>query len=79
MNTESQVFLISSPKMLILNRVPKCDVTNTSICEIMGFDEMFRKNMKNACLPKINILLQFFFFFGGGGVGGMLSLSCSDD
>lgn len=39
------------------NKVLKCDVTNTSICEIIVFDEIFRMStIKNACLSKISIL-----------------------
>ena len=55
-----------------LNRVPKCDVTKIKNFEIMGFTEIFRKYMmKNAYLPKINILLQF-----GDEIW---ALSCSSD
>ena len=50
----------------------KCDVTKIKSFEIMGFTEIFWKYiMKNAYLPKINILLQF-----GDEI---LALSCSSD
>ena len=42
------------------NKVLKFDITNTYICEIIGFDEIFRKGMiKNARLQKISALLPF--------------------
>ena len=54
------------------NRVLKCDVTNISIYEIMGFLSIFGKSMmKKAYLPKISILLQF-----GSEI---LALLCLDD
>ena len=38
----------------------KCDATKNKIFAIMGFTEIFWKNMiKNAYRPKINIVLQF--------------------
>ena len=44
----------------LYNRVLKCNITNILIFEIMGFVSIFGKSMmKNAYLPKINILLQF--------------------
>ena len=39
------------------NRVPKCDVIENEICEIMGFVKIFSKNnVQDAYSPKISDL-----------------------
>ena len=41
------------------NRVPKCDVIQNEICEIMGFVKIFWKNnVQDAYSPKISNLGQ---------------------
>ena len=54
------------------NRVPKCDVIENEICEIMGFVKIFRKkNVQDAYSPKISNLGQI--------VSEILTQLCSDD
>ena len=54
------------------NRVPKCDVIENEICEIMGFVKIFRKNnVQDAYSPKISNLEQI--------VSEILTQLCSDD
>ena len=54
------------------NRVPKCDVIENEICEIMGFVKIFWKNnVQDAYSPKISNLGQI--------VSEILAQLCSDD
>ena len=54
------------------NRVTKCDITKTKICELKGFVEILRAiKTKNVFLLKIGILLQI--------VSKILSQLCSND
>ena len=57
---------------VVFNRVPKCDVIENEICEIMGFVKIsWKNNVQDAYLPKISNLGQI--------VSEILAQLCSDD